>query len=261
MATVRETLLQAGTSYNLGGLMNYNFTNLHKEVVIRKPKLLSSVYYNANLVVGDKLFGHNVLKFASNDERIEREAQFLQDVEESFVTPKLIEELEDGLVLSYIEGDNGRKIMATGTRTDKEYLVIGASGAMSSIHIHGRALGDAHVKNCLKDKLNVKWLDFDLVVDEDDLVTAQAADILKFLYSVVRVLPSEHLEEHLTSIVYLWPIYYDTNCLSLPHKKKVLSKAKDALLNETESLIVNHLHPERTKLLNNLISQEFRKHF
>ncbi|MFH1455347.1 MAG: hypothetical protein ABIF40_00160 [archaeon] len=260
MTTVREALLQAGTSYNLGGLMNFNYCTFPERNVIRKAKFESSVYYNANLVVGDKMFGHNVLKFASNAKRREREAQFLRDVEESLVTPKLIGELEDGLILSYVEGKNGRKIMAAGTRTEKEYLIMGAAASMSSIHKYSRALGDAHIKNCLKQKLGVKWLDFDLVVDEKDLVTAQATDILKFFYSVVKVLPYEQLEEQVNSFARMWPVYYGTGCFNHLYKKKVLGKVEDMLFSETESLIMNHLYPERTKLLNNAISQEFAKH-
>ncbi len=181
-----KELLQNPEKYRIGS--NFRASNIvfpvnykGRDYVVKKPRKLSSMI-NSYYSLQARHF-YNDRKPCSGKEAIAQEISKLSKLE-GICSPKLLAHNDSLLVKEYVQGF---KLNQCNSIISKIAFFENAVVSLKWIHGHDMVVGDANIKNAIKNYKGFHWIDFDGVFDEQDLTKAKALDLMKMVYSTYTV--------------------------------------------------------------------------
>lgn len=193
-----------GSSYKASHRVQ-KFLGNGEPLIWKQPAIIAGLK-NLYYAVQDCGFLRSRTFFASGKDQLRAEAEKLVHLAEHMpgLAPKLLhyDPKRGAIVREYIRGETFREM-----NSQKQEEAIGPIvDLVGRIHKSGVAIGDAHVKNVIRDDLagGHKWLDFDGRFDAVP-IRAMADDLLKLAYSSFTETGDILLAEEMAGELELYP--------------------------------------------------------
>jgi tRNA A-37 threonylcarbamoyl transferase component Bud32 len=147
-----------------------------EKYIIKKPRNFSNII-NRYYTFQDRFF-LQTMEAAPPRARMNQEATKLLQID-GFCAPRLVDFAGETLVKEYLPGVDFRNLAS-----DEQELILKCGlDLMVELHARGITIGSSEVKNLLKGKERVYWLDFDGMYHDSGHTGSVAQDFIRFVYS------------------------------------------------------------------------------